>query len=249
MAQFNSYPDVVSLESGDELVVYQNNQVKNATVDQLKNAVSDASRWVLVDPSKYTSAPSGPLKVDMSDTTDIFPGDPVRFTQGGVFTYGIVNVVTPSTSIEILGWNLNGISITEMAIGKAEMIFEIVFNVEGGYGSTIRQDLLAGIMKTGYRWRGKAGHLVQVSAYNSQADTTLAPVVNVLLNGSRTIQDGTDPKFGIAVTGNGVWNNSNFINSATGTISRNQDIELEITGAGTAGDALNLTAHLIFLLD
>lgn len=246
MPQFGSYPNAAALSQTDTVLALQAGAVKQATVQQIEAAVSDASRWIVVNTSNYTSAPFDDHTITMSDTTGLAKGLPLRLVTSAGTKYVIINAVASNSSVTVTGPLLSTDAISAMSVGKPEQVSDMNLFVAGAYATNATQTLMADKMETYYRWRAGQAHIVEACFVNHTADGTSAPKVNVLVNGTRVITD--DSGLGVQVSSSGAWNTSTGV-EITGVIDRNDTLELEVTVAGGDGDARELTATLTFVLD
>jgi len=246
MPQFGSYPPAASLEQSDTVLALQQGAVKQATVQQIQAAVSDASRWIFIPTGNFTSVPLSDTEISMSDTSGMAKGLPLRLATTAGTKYVIVNAVETDAKITVTGPLLGTDGISTISVGKPEQVSDMNLFVAGAYGTDITQSLMVDKMETYYRWRASKAHVVEASFINHTADGTSPPKLNVLVNGTRLITD--DGGNGVEVSSAGVWNTSAGV-EINAVIDRNDSLELEVTQAGGDGDARELTATLTFVLD
>lgn len=250
MPQFNSYASASALGNSDTLLVYQGGAVKQATVQQVETSVSDASRWVTVAPSSYTSTAASATTITMSDTTGLAAGLPLRVTNSSGNLYCIIESVAGST-VTVRGPVINGAGITALAYGKPEQISEMSLFVASYFSLTTSTTLMSSLMEAYFKWRGPSAYIVQACFVNDQADGTSNPRMNVLRTPSggssvRVVADNANA--GVDLAGAGVWAESTNVQSANYQISRGDSLELEVVTAGGDGGASNLTVSLTFVL-
>lgn len=247
MPAFNSYTSVSSLNLADTLLVYQSSTVKQATLTNVQTLLGEASRWVETDTGSYTSTPASDTSITMSDTSTVKAGLPIRVTQGGTLYYFIVHSVTASTSITVHGPALGATAITKLEVGKPEQVCEMQLYVSGIYAASTSTTVLATIMETYTRWRAGKAYMVQAGFLNGTADTTSAPRVDVLIDGTGVIADNSSA--GVDVSSAATWNDSTSVESANYDINRGEAIELQVSVAGGAGDVSDLTVSLTLILE
>lgn len=246
MPQFGSYPNAATLSNSDTILALQSGAVKQATILQVEAAVSDASRWIAISSSSFTSAPYDDHTITMSATAGIVKGLPLRLVTSAGTKYVIANLVTANSTVTVTGPLLGTDAISSMSVGKPEQVSDMNLFVAGAYSTSVTQSLMQDKMETYYRWRASKAHVAEASFINHSADGTSAPKMNVLVNGSRLITDNSG--LGVEVQSAGVWNTSVGVGIAA-EIDRNDQLELEVTTAGGDGDARELTVTLTFILD
>ena len=141
-----------------------------------------------------------------------------------------------------------GHDITTLEIGTAAQVIAMDLKVAGTYADNT-EDILAAEGNQYVRWRRSAAYLVAISATHKTADTGAAqPKLNVKVAGN--LVSTQDSSAGLQLSTAGAWVDGFAIDISTSNydVAFNDAIELRCTAPGTNGDALDLSACLIFVL-
>jgi hypothetical protein len=242
----------------DLFYVTQSGVAKKMTALQVANyAVNNAFElpWKEIPSAYYThsdpavTTPASTSTINMTNTSDVVVGSPVKYVYGGLTYYGIVTAVSANSLITIAGAPLVVLSsITALYVGTPDMVTQMDFLVEDTYGDAA-QDIFSAISYERHRWGKSAAYLVQFSAAHGVVDTGAAqPKLNVKIND--IIVSTNDVSRGLQLSAvAGTWTDSSeiAIDTATYKIERGEAIELRCTAAGTNGDADVLSVTCIFV--
>lgn len=213
-------------------------------VDTNDARLSDARRWLAVATSKYTAAPASSSTITMSNTSDMYVGAPLRYSDSGGPWYAVVTAVTSNTSITIAGAPLDtGDDITALHVGTPEMVIKENINE-----STKLYGAATGDIGYGDQWDHGSAFIVSFSGWHEGEDATAQPKVNLEVGGAAVSTNDTNNgiQLGSAATAsnlNRVTNSAVAVNTTNYAISRGDRLQGTCTVAGTAGDAeyLHLT--------
>lgn len=242
----------------DLFYVTQSGVAKKMTALQVANyAVNNAFElpWKEIPSAYYThsdpavTTPASTSTINMTNTSDVVVGSPVKYVYGGLTYYGIVTAVSANALITIAGAPLVVLSsITALYVGTPDMVTQMDFLVEDTYGDDV-QDIFSAISYERHRWGKSAAYLVQFSAAHGVVDTGASqPKLNVKIND--IIVSTEDASRGLQLSAvAGTWTNSSAVAIDTRyyKIERGKAIELRCTAAGTNGDADVLSVTCIFV--
>ena len=203
--------------------------------------------WVEIDGANYTATPASTSAIDMSDTSDLAVGTPVRYTYDGDTYYGVVTAIDPDTSITIMGAPLDtGEDLTALEYAGPAHVIQIEFQIaKASFGATAA-DLLDSIMKTAFRWRLGAAYLVGFSGKLKTANGTTNPKINVTVDGDAVSTN--DSNNGIQPTGSWVDNPAVAISAANYGLANLSTVGIKCTVAGGTTGA-DLTVSCVFVLE
>lgn len=251
MTKISALTQATSAASGDEFVMVQSGTTKRVAASVLTSDIAKFDElFNEVDSSKYTATPASTTQLNMSDTSDMYVGRPIRYTYSGTVYYGIVTTVNPSTHITIAGCTLNtGADLTKLEVGRKDAVVQMPFFIAGPYGNGTDTTLLASDMNAYVRWKESDAYLVQFEVTHKTADTGASqPKVQAYVGGSAV---GTENSNAGPVVHNtpGTWttNSAVEINATNYSIFYNDAIEIGVT-AGSNSNAADLSGNLIFVL-
>jgi hypothetical protein len=207
-----------------------------------------SSGWFIIGTASYTATPSSTSTITMSDTSLLQVGQALRYTDGTSTRYAQIASITTDTSISIRGSALDtGSDLTSLYFAPVGKIREISLFISGTYADGTDTDLLANDMNSPFEWTGNKSYLVFAKAVHMTVDGTAQPKINIQLNGAKALTG--DSNNGIQLGSSGVWvaNSPVAISNSNYGIEDGQEVEVECTVAGTAGDAENLTVQLTFV--
>lgn len=203
--------------------------------------------WRVIAGTAFTATPASTSTLTMSDTSAVYVGDGIKYTDGRGTYYAIVTAVSANTSITIAGAAFDtGSDVTALYVGNNKII-QMDFFDSGTYGDGAN-DLLAADMNTYSKWQGRKAYLVSFSAVHKTADTGAAqPKINVKVNAAAVSTNDTNNGVQLSTAGTWVDNSAVAINTSNYDINRGEAIEITCTAAGTNGDASDLTVSLVFV--
>lgn len=241
-----------TLADTDKLLVSQGGIAKYTALSALADYIAAESTepsWTTISGTKYTATPASTSTVTFSDTSDLAVGRPVRYTYNGTTYYGIITAVSANASMTVAGAPLDvGHDITALAIGTPAQVVAMDLKVAGTYADNT-EDILAAEGNQYVRWRRSAAYLVALSATHKTADTGAAqPKLNVKVAGN--LVSTQDSNAGLQLSTAGAWVDGSAVAISTSNydVAWSDAIELRCTAPGTNGDALDLSACLIFVL-
>jgi len=203
--------------------------------------------WRVIDTADFTATPASTSTLTMSDTSAVYVGDGIKYTDGRGTYYAIVTAVSANTSITIAGAAFDtGSDVTALYVGNNKVI-QTAFFISGTYADGTG-DLLAADMNTYEKWQGRKAYLVSFSAVHKTADTGAAqPKINVKVNGSAVSTNDSNNGVQLSTAGTWVDNSAIAINTSNYDINRGESIEINCTAAGTNSNASDLTVSLVFV--
>jgi hypothetical protein len=244
--------DQATLTDTDKLLVSQGGDPQYTALSALAEYIVAASTepsWTTISGTKYTATPASTSTVTFSDTGDLAVGRPVRYTYNGTTYYGIITAVSANASMTIAGAPLDvAHDISALAIGTPAQVVTMDLKVAGTYADNV-EDILAAEGNQYIRWRKSAAYLVALSATHKTADTGAAqPKLNVKVAGN--LVSTQDSSAGLQLSTAGAWVDGSAVTISTANydVAWNDAIELRVTAPGTNGDALDLSACLVFVL-
>lgn len=199
-------------------------------------------RWTTLSTSVYTATPATTSQITTTDLrTTVYKGMPLKYAYGGTTYYGIATAVE-AAYIDVAGATLDtGTALTSLAYGTPEMAVTLQWYIAGDYDAGVANLLSA------YKWKQRAGYLVQYCAKHITDDTGAAqPTLNLLAGGSAVGTQATNLGITMATT----WTTNTNIAISTSNYSIDYDDEIvpKVTGAGTNGDATGLSVCAIVVL-
>jgi len=235
----------------DKMLVSQGGTPKYTSMSALADYIAGENtnpEWTTISATKYTATPASTSTVTFSDTSGLAVGRPVRYTYGGTTYYGIITALAANSLMTIAGAPLDvGQALTALEIGTTGQVVVMDLKVAGTYADNV-EDILAGEGGQYIRWRKSAAYLVAISATHKTADTGAAqPKLNAKIAGN--LVSTQDSNAGLQLSTAGAWVDGSAvaISTANYDVAWNDAIELRVT-PGTNGDALDLSACLIFVL-
>jgi hypothetical protein len=188
--------------------------------------------------------------LSMSSTTYMYEGLPVKFTYGSTDYYGIITAVAANVSITIAGAPLTtGVAPSALYVGTQSHVEQVEFLVETAYGAAA-QDVFADVTLQTHRWRKGNAYLVTFGAAHGVVDSGAAqPKINITVGGS--VVSTADTNNGIQLSTAGTWvdNSAVAINTTNYKIEMDDEIDIEVTAAGTNGDADVLSVACMFVYE
>jgi len=241
-----------ALADTDKLLVSQGGVATYTALSALADYIVAASTepsWTTVSGTKYTATPASTSSVTFSDTSDLAVGRPVRYTYNGTTYYGIITAVSANASMTVAGAPLDvGHDLTALEIGTPAQVVAMDLKVAGTYADNA-EDILAAEGNQYVRWRRSAAYLVAISATHKTADTGAAqPKLNMKVAGN--LVSTQDSNAGLQLSTAGAWVDGSAVAISTSNydVAWSDAIELRCTAPGTNGDALDLSACLLFVL-
>ena len=233
MTKISALTQATTAASGDEFVMVQSGTTKRVAASVLTSDVAKFDElFVEVAASKYTATPASTTQLNMSDTSDMYVGRPIRYTYSGTVYYGIVTAVNASTHITIAGCTLNtGADLTKLEIGRKDAVVQMPFFISGQYGDGTDATLLASDMKAYVRWKESDAYLVQFEVTHKTADTGAnQPKVQAYVGGSAVGTENSNAGPSVHATP-GTWttNSAVEINATNYSIFYNDAIEIGVT--------------------
>jgi len=247
--------EVTALASTDEFYVIQSGTAeKYVTLADISDyIVADAAilPWLEVDTGSYTALPASTSTITMSDTSDFNVGYGVKYVYGGVTYYGVVTAVTTNTLLTIAGAPLDtGTALTALYAGGPERVIVQRFFV-GTDAFATTQDVFEDVTYERFRWEHGTAFLVTFAGTLGVVDTGASqPKLNIKVN-SHAVSTA-DSGNGIQMSGTeGTWtaNSAVAIDTSYYDINRTEPIDIQVTAAGTNGDADCLSMSLTFVLE
>ena len=252
-AYLTALTETTDPQAADVLYVLQGGTAYKITMATVAQYAMDATfelPWKLIAASKYTALPTSTSTLDMSDTSDLSIGDPVKFTWSGVTYYAVISAMLANTQITISGAPFNAaVSLSALYVGTPTQMKSITYWISDLFGDAV-YDILA--YNGRYeRWEGPPAYLVSFAATAGIVDTGAAqPKINVKIATNAVSTD--DSNKGLQVSGvAGTWvaNTNIQIDADYYDIARGNAIEICCTEAGTNGDAADLSITLTFVYE
>ncbi len=218
------------------------------------------ARWKIVPEADYTSLPASTTRINMSDTSQMEVGLPLRYQYGGTYYYGVIATVVTDSYITIRGAALDaGVGIDDLRVGHPGLIKTKEVRISGAYlvpwvspdGGTSKATMLEDIVGEFFKWRGPDACLVSVSGTQYVADTTAQPYFNIRVYQGAAWHDilTENSGKGIQLGASGVWVDSAAvgIDASYYTFNEDDDMEINCDATGADGDADTVTLILIFV--
>jgi hypothetical protein len=203
--------------------------------------------WLIPSHEPTTSST---VTVYLNLINSIIPGRPVLYVQNDIPYYGRLKTVAADT------WTIQGAPMilgTKFAqhgffIGYANSILQIDFHLPGLYGAAATTTGLLSVAGRYYSWEGVRARLVAFAARHVTDDGASNPKINMLVNGNRVSTNngglGIQP-----IAASWVWNPDVAIHTTNYIVETGDPIEIEITAAGGAGNAANLTVSVFIAIE
>lgn len=249
-------------QAADQMVVYRSGTgYRKLTVDMISEYVEEQVAdlydpdWDTIDTGDYTATPASTSQINMSDTSLMEVGFPVKFTYGGNTYYAVVASVVSNTSITIRGGVLDpGTDLTGLYVAAPSRVVVERILVPGAYlvpwhhpnGDTTK-DLLENIAYRFLEWRHGPATLVEMAITQGSVDSTGQPYLNAKIGGAAVFTDNTNKGPQLDGTA-GTWTRA--AHGVTGDIANDDAIEILCTtpAGGCAGDATDISVELTFVL-
>ena len=203
--------------------------------------------WALVSTSAYTATPASTSRITMSDTSMMEEGRALRYVIGGTTYYGVVDDISEDSYVDVAGASMGG-DLESLEIGIPEKTVQLDFYIaEDNFGAT-SGDLLAGVMKVGFRWKLPPARLVAISMKLNTADATANPKINIEIAGEKVSTN--DSNNGIQPSGT-AWTDNPLVAISTAyyDVYWNYVIEIPCTVAAGTGDAADLSVSCVFVME
>ena len=247
MPKISELPSATTVAIADETPFNQGGTTKKVTFGIIRSHLEDRLRWMPYDSSEYTATPPTTQSVTVTTTEGVVVGSAIRISQGSGYLYGVVSAVVTDTTITFVGAAIStGSSITDLEIGGLGTLQQMDIIIPGVYAGSTSTTALATISRTYCRWANRQAALVNFQATQGVVDTTSQPKINVLIEGNRVSTD--DSNLGIQLTTVGTWIQNVGVNTSNYIIENGEDLEIEISAAGGAGDAQDLVVTLVWVL-
>lgn len=193
--------------------------------------------WSVIDSGRYTALPASTSRITMSDTTDLHPGLPLRYTYGGTTYWGKIAAVSAAAYIDIMGPPLDPVTaLTELAVGRSEQntAFVLMPDVDA-YGDAVAA------LEPGFPWLDGPAYLVGFRAWQKTEDGSVQPKCNLQVDGVAlsTADGGLGLQLSTAYTAVEIAPVS--IDPAVYQLSRGSIVKAATTAAGGSGGASMLT--------
>jgi hypothetical protein len=189
----------------------------------------------------YTKTPASTSTITMlADLTNyVKPGDPLRYTIGGVDYYGVVSAIT-SNLLTVSGPPLTG-SVDLFFLPKSKLSM-VVISVPGLYEATASSAIIQAYNHTKFVWNKSAAYLVKFFVRAETADTGDDGIINAMVGGSEVDATGLTIAADDTLYSTGIG-----ISAANYSVNYGDVIELKAT-PGSSADSEHLTATLIFVI-
>lgn len=205
--------------------------------------------WQTLAASKYTATPASTSSITMSDTSDLKVGMALRYSDSGGPFYAIIDAIVANTSIAIKGAPFDtGDDLTALAF-SFENVSQFSATVPGLYGASADANLLAVVAKFPFQWQGKKAYCVAFKASQETVDATAQPKININCNNLKVSTADSNNGIQLSTSNAFVENGAIAISSTNYEIEDGEELEIECTVAGTAGDAENLNVEMIFVTE
>ena len=180
----------------DKWLQSDSGEIKYRTTDEMKDDLGiGVDLWNLVDDSKYTASPASTSILNMSDTSDVEAGKPIKYYIGSTWFYGIIRTVSTNTSITIAGKSLSG-NVEALYVGSSTLVTVEHFRFESAVfdgtttaattGGSFYEDLK---MKYHYIWGKGTAAIVEMKATCYTADTGSDPELNLAISDDNITYD------------------------------------------------------------
>ncbi len=209
----------------------------------------DATDWQLIASSKYTATPASTSSITMSDTSDLKVGMALRYSDSGGPFYAIVDSIVTNTSIAVKGAPLDTGDDLTLLYFSFENVIQFNATIAGLYGASADANLLATIAKFPFQWQGRKSYCVAFKASQETVDATAQPKININCNNLKVSTNDTNNGIQLSTSNAFVENSAIAISTTNYEIEDGEELEIECTVAGTAGDAENLNVEIIFVTE
>jgi hypothetical protein len=152
----------------------------NQELVRLALAHNAEERWQLVPHQAYTNAaPASTSTITCGNTAWAGAGLPIKWIQNGTTYYGLVQVLSSNSYVQIMGAPLIASTPIEAVwIGRPEQVVNEYYHHNGQYGDA---GSFASKLKQDWYWSHGPGRVVQLVCKHQTNATTSQPQVNVAL--------------------------------------------------------------------
>jgi len=192
------------------------------------------------------------LSTNSDQSSVLVPGLPVRLTVGGEYRYGII----VASQSDKFAWAGAGVmrteSVTAVEYGRPDMVREIrVGGINANWsGGSPPIDLLAEDLFEPIEWAGPPAFLVACKLYTGVADGGGSdPIIVPTIGGTAVFRHNAGTGVTLETAETWTWLGRNSVDRTEYEVAFGDVIELSMTTAGGNGDADNLSAVLIFVME
>ncbi|MGE4537570.1 MAG: hypothetical protein AB7D37_10860 [Desulfovibrio sp.] len=210
-----------------------------------------ASKWTPLAGTDYTATPASTSTLTMltDQTSNIFPGMPLRYTISGTAYYGICTAITPSL-LTVAGAPLSG-DVTALDYSTSPgMVETIQLMIPGYWADTADTSLILNDLVQPLLWPGAPARLVRIQAYTRTTDTGASfPRINARIGATTTDRICTsNSTAGLQISASATWYTSVVdIDPTKYTVSTGNIIELTTDANGGNDNASDIVVVLRFV--
>lgn len=208
-----------------------------------------SSKWTEIATSKYTTTPTNTYTLAMFDTSDVAVGMPLKYTISATNYYGIITALSANTSITVAGASLSA-DVTNLYVGQPGGIEVVRLVLPGDFDNGIDATNLA-TEGQAYEWLMADAYLVYWDALAKGDDTGAANAkVNLNIGGSAVSSLDSNNGIQVATSWAGHATTSLVaISTSNYKAEWGDDIEVNVTAAGSNGDGTDLNIMAVFVYE
>lgn len=215
--------------------------------------LNSQSRWEEIRARVINDTPAATNRITCYSTDWAEVGIPVRYVQGGVYGYGIINEVSEDAYVDISGAPLSTSSaIQYLEVGKPELVVQTHWQIPGSWAASTGTTVNQSVGAYRIRWRMPKARLV--TFYATQDSGSGTPGVNLkLYTGVAAGRSVSNNEISAGVYGmtvpTGTWGQNSDVAISTSAYEVYYDdaIGIDCTVADATGS--DLTVEAVFVLE